>query len=340
MTKKSYSIGLDLGGTKLACALVDQAGQILAFQKESILDLKGDPRTGPSRIVNVMGEMVAGMKRRFPECFRKSVFKGVGLASAGPLNVELGEITHAANFPGWKRVKIQKLLEDEMRRRRICDRVDFQNDAIAASRAEGWIGGAQGLRSFAVVTIGTGIGTGVIFRDHPLQDRGMGSELGHLILNSDRIRTASELKLHTVEGVASGTGILRRARTELGLKVDSVEELVELPAAQPLFDDAADALAALCYNLSIGFNLEKILFSGGLIKARHLYWNRLKARYKALITEFNPEFCCPLVVAKALNQAGVIGAARLPYHAEPAADRGPNRRKPGGNGKTHLRRRK
>lgn len=313
---KTFSIGLDLGGTKLACALVDHHGQIVSFQKESIVDLKTDPKTGPQKIVDVMGDMVSGMKRRFPECFRKSSFKGVGLASAGPLNVELGEITHAANFPGWKRVKIQKLLEAEMKRRKICDRVDFQNDAIAAARAEGWIGGAQGLRSFAVVTIGTGIGTGVIFRDEPLQDRGMGSELGHLILNAARIRDAGDLKNHTVEGVASGTGLLRRAHTELKMNVNSVEELVDLPAAQPLFDDAADALAALCYNLSIGFNLQRILFSGGLIKARHLYWNRMKARYKSLITEFNPEFCCPLVVAKAMNQAGVIGAARLPYHGD------------------------
>ncbi|MBX3019963.1 MAG: ROK family protein [Bdellovibrionaceae bacterium] len=337
---KSYSIGLDLGGTKLACALVDHTGQILAFQKESILSLKVDPKTGPTKIVGVMGEMVAGMKKRFPECFKKGVFRGVGLASAGPLNVELGEITHAANFPGWKRVKIQRLLEDEMRRRRICDRVEFQNDAIAASRAEGWIGGAQGLRSFAVVTIGTGIGTGVIFRGHPLQDRGMGSELGHLILNSMNIKTAKDLDHHTVEGVASGTGILRRARTELGLKVASVEELVDLAEAQPLFDDAADALAALCYNLSIGFNLEKILFSGGLIKVRHLYWNRLKARYKALITEFNPEFGCPLVVAKAMNQAGVIGAARLPYHTETDVKPAPKKGAPGKKAATLTKKKK
>lgn len=98
------------------------------------------------------------------------------------------------------------------------------------------------------------------------------------------------------------------------MNVQSVEELVDNPAAQVLFDDAADALAALCYNLSIGFNLEKILFSGGLIKVRHLYWNRLKNRYQLLVNEFNPEFRCPLQVAKCLNQAGVIGAARLPYH--------------------------
>lgn len=310
---KTYTVGLDLGGTKLAGALVDQDGQILSFQKESILDLKTD-KNGAKKIVHVMGEMVSSFKERFPQAFKKAHFKGVGLASAGPLNVEKGELIHPVNFPGWKIVPIQSLLANEMKRRKIPTPVFFQNDAIAAARAEGWIGGAQGCQSFAVVTIGTGIGSGVIFRHQPCQSSGMGSEFGHLILNNARILSATDLKKHTVEGMASGTGILRRAHQEMGLTAKSVEELVENPKAQPLFDDAADALAALCYNLSIGFHLDKILFSGGLIKVRHLYWARLKSRYQELISEFNPEFRCPLQVAKCMNQAGVIGAARLPYH--------------------------
>lgn len=310
---KTYSVGLDLGGTKLAGALVDGQGQILAFRKDSIVDLKHDPRQGPKKIVSVMGEMVASFKSRFPEAFRGRAFRGVGLASAGPLNVEDGELIYPVNFPGWKVVKIKSLLEAELKRRKIIDHVEFQNDAIAAARAEGWIGGAKGLQSYAVVTIGTGIGSGVIFRGAPCQFNGMGSEFGHLIFDGSKIGPPSDLKKFSVEGVASGTGILRRAREEMNFSVGSVEELVEDPRAQILFDGAADALAALCYNLSIGFHLEKILFSGGLIKVRHLYWSRMKTRYQDLIHEFNPAFRCPLQVAKALNQAGVIGAARLPY---------------------------
>lgn len=313
-----FTVGLDLGGTKLAGALVDHEGRLVAFQKESILELKADPREGPKRIVAAMGAMVASFKERFPQAFKKGAFHGVGLASAGPLNVMQGALINPVNFPGWKTVKIRELLEKELKRRKLPSAVTFQNDAIAAARAEGWIGGAKGLGSFAVVTIGTGIGSGVIFNGQPCQSRGMGSEFGHLIAQNDKIKTAADLKKFTVEGIASGTGILRRAREEMGFKGTSVEDLIaELENGetkyQALFDDAADTLAALCYDLSIGFNLEKILFSGGLIKVRQLYMDRLKTRYQSLITTFNPAFRCPLAVAKCLNQAGVIGAASLPY---------------------------
>lgn len=324
-TNTRYTVGLDLGGTKLAAALVDQNGQILAFQKESILELKNDPRQGPRKIVAVMGEMVCSFQSRFGDAFRRGRFAGVGLASAGPLNVDQGALIRPVNFPGWKTVPIRALLEKELARRKISGPVVFQNDAIAAARAEGWIGGARGLSSYAVVTIGTGIGSGVIFRGLPVQTHGMGSEFGHTIAENDRIRGPEDLKKFTVEGLASGTGILRRAREEMGFTGTTVEDLVLALESgetkyQALFDKAADTLAALCYDLSIGFHVEKILFSGGLIKVRSLYFTRLKSRYSMLMNAFNPAFKAPLVVARALNQAGVIGAASLPYlGADPSA---------------------
>jgi glucokinase len=318
LTKKTFTVGLDLGGTKLAAALIDHKGQILSFQKESILELKSDVKNGPDKIVHLMGEMVASFQERFPEAFKKGVFKGVGLASAGPLNVEKGSLIFPVNFPGWKVVPIRDLLARELKKRRISGPLVFQNDAIAAARAEGWIGWAQGLQSYAVVTIGTGIGSGVIFRGLPVQTNGMGSEFGHLIAQNNRIHDPKDLKKFTVEGIASGTGLLRRAREEMNFKGDSIEDLVTAldggeTRYQVLFNDAADTLAALCYNLSIGFHVEKILFSGGLIKVRRLYFDRLKKRYNGLVTEFNPGFKCPLAVAKCLNQAGVVGAGALPY---------------------------
>ncbi|GIL16825.1 MAG: glucokinase [Oligoflexia bacterium] len=319
MKRQKFSVGIDLGGTKLAAALVDQKGEILAFHKESILDLKSikNPKQGQKKVVDLMVEMTSQFQKRFPEAFQKSKFAGVGLASAGPLNVEKGSLIHPVNFPGWKIVPIQKMLSEALKKKKLPSNVAFQNDAIAASLAEGWNGGAKGLQSYAAVTIGTGIGTGVIFNGQPCQTHGMGAEFGHLIAQNQFIKSAEDLPNHTIEGIASGTGILRRAKAE-GFTGENIEELVQAleqgqSQYQALFDDAADTLAALCYNLSIGFNLEKILFSGGLIKVRHLYFDRLKARYQMLIQKMNPEFQCPLVVAKHLNQAGVLGAAYLPY---------------------------
>ncbi len=316
------TVGLDLGGTKLAGALVNSNGEILSFHKASILHLKtGSPKTQQRQIINLMTNMILNFKKEFPQAFHVSQFAGIGLASAGPMNVDKGCLLNPTNFPGWKTAPLQKDLIDSLKQHRMNVPVAFQNDAIAAALAEGWIGGAKDLTSYAVVTIGTGIGSGVIFRGHPVQTNGMGSEFGHLIIQNNLIKSAADLKPNTVEGIASGTGILRRAQL-LGFKGNSVEEVVQAIETgqkkyQVLFDDAADVLAALCYNLSIGFNLEKILFSGGLIKVRYLYFERMKKRYLGLVNEMNPYFRCPLQVAKALNQAGVLGAAFLPYLKKP-----------------------
>ena len=261
--------------------------------------------------------MISNFKKEFPSSFQAPHFAGVGLASAGPMNVDKGILLNPTNFPGWKTAPLQKDLTDVLRRQRIKGPVAFQNDAIAAALAEGWVGGAKNLKSFAVVTIGTGIGSGVIFHGKPVQTNGMGSEFGHLVIQNNLIKTAKDLRNNTVEGIASGTGILRRAKAS-GFKGNSIEELVQALEGgekkyQIYFDDAADALAALCYNLSIGFNLEKILFSGGLIKVRSLYFDRMKKHYLDLVNEMNPYFRCPLQVAQGLNQAGVLGAAYLPY---------------------------
>ena len=315
--KRQFTVGLDLGGTKLAAALCDDQGRILAFRKESITHLKSDPKKGPKLITELMGQMADSFRVEFPEAFVAKSFKGVGLASAGPLNVDEGKLIRPSNFPGWINVPIRQLLVENLKQQGIRGPVHFQNDAIAAAFAEGWVGGAKGLQSYAVVTIGTGIGSGVIFRGIPLQTNGMGSEFGHVIAQSGQIRKPQDLERFTVEGLASGTGILRRAR-DIGFAGHSMEELVMAmdkgeTRYQDLFDVAAESLAALCFNLSIGINPQKILFSGGLIKVRKLYWQRLQSHYKMLIETFNPAFKCPLVVAQAKNKAGVIGAASLPF---------------------------
>lgn len=317
-----YSVGLDLGGTKLGAALVDEKGKIMAFRKETILDLKrkNTPAEGQRKIVSLMADMVFEFQQKYPEFFLRNVFSGIGLASAGPLNAQTGCLINPMNFSGWKIVPIRKMLEQSLKRRGFSYPVFFQNDAIAAAFAEGWIGRAQGLKSYAAITIGTGIGTGVIFQGLPVQTHGMGSEFGHVIVESGLIQNPrDDLREWTVEGIASGTGILRRAQN-LGFRGKEIEELVEAVQSGDhqyisLFDDAADALAVLCYNLSIGFNAEKILISGGLIKVRELYFERLKKRYNALVNAMNPAFKTNIQIAKCLNKAGVIGAAYLPIRA-------------------------
>ena len=233
------------------------------------------------------------------------------------MNVQAGELIHPSNFPGWKKFKIVNELQSALATSSWKPKIYFQNDAIAAAFAEKWIGAAHDCKSFVVITIGTGIGTGVIFNGLPCQTEGMGSEWGHLLVDvKGRQQSGASIVDHTVEGIASGTALIKRARA-LGFTGTSVEELVIANKLNDkykfLFEDMAWALASLCYSLSMGFHLDKILFSGGLIKIKDLYWAQTRKHYAELINEKNPAFRAPLEVARAGNKAGVLGAASLPY---------------------------
>lgn len=314
--KKSYSIGLDLGGTKLAAALLNQDGEILDFIKVPV-DMKREQSALKTqrRVIQLMADIVLDFKARFPKETGKACFQGVGLASAGPLNVEEGKLVNPVNYPGWKIVPIRDLLEKQIKAQGFSTKVYFQHDATAAALAEGWVGGGRGMKSFALVTVGTGVGSGVISRGLPCQNKGMGSEYGHAIVDFKKLQSSPDHLHHcTVEGYASGTGLLRRAR-EMGFTGNSVEELVLSKDAKykVLFDDMAWALACLCYDLSIGYNLEKIFLSGGLIKIKSLFFKELRLHYKRMIHQMNPAFECKIEIAKTQNQAGVVGAGFLPY---------------------------
>lgn len=317
-TSQKYTIGLDLGGTKLATALVDNHGRIIEYNKFPLeLHKISSPALAKRKVISFMQMACEDYKRRFPLETSNKNFAGIGLASAGPLNVTQGELIHPANFPGWKRFKIVSELQKTLNLSGWKPKIYFQNDAIAAAYAEKWIGAAQNCKSFVVITVGTGIGTGVIFNGKPCQTDGMGSEWGHLLIDiKNHQKKMSSITQNTVEGIASGTALVNRARA-IGFNGNSVEELVNANETSTkyrfLFEDMSWALACLCYNLSMGFNLDKILFSGGLIKIKKLYWDQTKKIYSEMIHERNPAFMAPLGVAKAGHRAGVLGASSLPF---------------------------
>lgn len=312
-TKKT-AIGIDLGGTKVSVGLLNSKGQIVAMTKDSVLDCKNhkSAKQGQNQLIQMIANRIdalcniQGLKSGTGE------IAGVGLASAGPLNVETGELIHPANFPKWKSLKIVQLLKRELKNRNLNLPIHFQNDAVSAAFAEGWIGGAKGLTNYAVITVGTGIGTGLIHQGRPVQFAGMGSEFGHLIVDVNKCSRTKRSNFYaaTVEGIASGTGIMLRARS-LGSKANRLEDLEK--KFETAYEDVAPALAALCFNLSIGFNIQKFLFSGGLMEKKSLFFPEVKRQYKNLIHQWNPKFSAPIETAKAGVHAGLVGAAAMVY---------------------------
>jgi len=322
------SIGLDLGGTKIAAALVDSQGQPLRVAVYPTVPpqmAEQDPRaltaTTPSAVKRHIGYVVEAMADAALQVLAdqpRSQLIGVGLASAGPMNIEKGTLNDPANFKGWKNVPLVELLKKTLAKRGLKKPVSFQNDAIAAALGEGWVGQAKGCDTYAMITVGTGIGTGVILRGQPAQSGGMGSEWGHLLVAAPGLaKDPSSCNAREVEGIASGTGLVLRAR-ERGLNFSSAHQLAEAaragdPRAQALFEESAEALAALFYSLSLGFHPEKFVVGGGMLAVKDLFLKRAISLYRDWIRRKNPLFVAPVAISRLGNQAGAIGAARLPW---------------------------
>lgn len=318
--RSKYFLGIDVGGTKIAAALVDSRGRILDANtiRTNISRSTLPASVTRKQILTQIGACVEPLLKQNP----RLKITATGLAAAGPLDVEKGLLVHPTHFPGWKIVPIVKLLRAELKKQKLHAPVYMQNDAMAAAMGEGWVGTAKKWTNYAVITVGTGIGTGVIHAGRPTQFKGMGGEWGHMLLSLPDLRQGAAMQgiAHTtsVEGYASATGIRARAKAA-GFAGSTMEELVQAIRSgdtrwQPLFDDAGLALAQLAFNLSLGLRLEGIAFGGGLMREADLFLPALKARYAELIRH-RKGFAAKLVKAKLGNDAGMVGAARLAYAA-------------------------
>lgn len=323
---KRLTIGIDLGGTKIATGLVDDSGKILAADRrpsKSPDHASLMPKQQIRFCVDSMADAVVAVLASAPGKTAKQksgAVQGVGLAAAGPLNVDKGLIVNPSNFTGWGTVPIVRLLTEALKKRGVNQKVYFQNDAIAAALGEGWTGRAKRCTSYAMITLGTGIGTGVILNGRPAQSKGMGSEWGHSIVNRAEFEDEdSELDPYqsTVEGIASGTGMIRFAH-HLGFEGPSTVELAAAARdnddllAKYVFKKASFALAALFHNLSVGFHLDIIVVTGGLLPIQDLFVPRAVEIYGEWIKRTAPDFKTSIVISKLGNNAGVVGAARLP----------------------------
>src|SRR5271168_346258 len=150
-TTEQLTLGIDIGGTKVAAGLVDAAGNIL-FQTRVPMVATGDAATGFGAVVNAINAVFSAR----PEA--RTALAGIGVCSPGPLDPRTGIVINPPNLPCWRNFP----LADELRKVfGVPARVD--NDANAAGLAEAIWGAGVGYRDVFYATLGTGIGTGIIF---------------------------------------------------------------------------------------------------------------------------------------------------------------------------------
>jgi glucokinase len=316
---KKYIIGVDLGGTNIvSAAMTEDGSEIHAVRSIPTKSEAGDEGVA-GRMVALVEEVMAETQRETGAA--RGDFIGVGVGAPGPLDREHGIVLIAPNL-GWNNFPLRQRMQD-----RLSLPTSLDNDANCATFGEWWQGAARGARNVVGLTIGTGIGGGLILNGalyHGSSD--MAGEVGHTTIDMNG-RYCKCGNYGCLEAYASGPAIATRAREVLvreGMKSairDMVEgRLAEITAqtvyeaakggdqlASEIVRDTGRYLGAGVANLLNIFNPDRVVIAGGVTAAGDAQFVPLKAEVRR--RAFTPAVNAAEIVAGELpGTAGVVGA--------------------------------
>ncbi|PCD02829.1 fructokinase [Sphingomonas spermidinifaciens] len=281
----SLLAGVELGGTKCICVLATPDGLIV--------DQATVPTTRPDATLGAIERVLDGWRSA-------GGFAALGVASFGPVRLaagtaDWGHITSTSK-PGWQQTDVAARLS-----RRYGVPVAFDTDVNGAALAEAKWGAALGLSDFAYVTLGTGVGVGLIV--HGRATRGIGHcELGHMRvprLPGDDWPGSCPFHGDCVEGLASGTAIHARLGST---------PLSDIGDDHPVWDGVVEAAAQLCQAIVLATGVARILIGGGVANGRPFLLPRIDARLRAIVAGYVELPPAPFVTAPALGDAaGPLG---------------------------------
>ena len=311
MEPKQYYIGIDVGGTSVKEGLFDEDGNLLA--KASVPTPPIVDAAGFAAVTEAIDQVVA--KAQIPRAF----VAGIGLAVPCPIPASGDakvKANIAINLPEL-RIAIQEHCPDAV--------VKYENDANAAAMGEAWLGSAKGVQNVVMVTIGTGVGGGVIVNGDVVSGVvGAGGEIGHMCLNPAEERTCGCGGHGHLEQYSSATGVVRCMKKLLDENPDTPCTLRGTDfAAKDVFDAAraGDALAArevdemtdtlgmALASIASTTDPEMFMVGGGVARAGDVLFNPLREHFKTYAFSSCRE--TPIVAATLGNDAGIYGAVRL-----------------------------
>ncbi len=287
-------LGIDLGGTKTAVAVV-RDGTVLAR------DQVDTPQSGFTDVVQAIARASLQLLQS------AGPVRAAGLGSPGPLDFETGTIRWAPNIVGLENAPIVRALEAE-----LGLPVTLENDANAAGFAEHRYGAARGLPSSVFVTISTGIGGGLFLGDQVIRGaHGLAGEIGHMTLLPGG-PVGGDGHLGTLESIAAGRSMERDAGYGFGSPVGN-RVLFERaregdPMALRIIDNAAEFTGIGLANIVKIFDPAAFVLGGGLTNAGDFYLDRIRQSFARHMTNY------PLTMIRLAQlgaDAGVIGAAAV-----------------------------
>lgn len=300
-----YSIGVDLGGTNLRAAAISDQGEML--QK-----IAGETHLGAGRDA-VIADMVQSIETLRGQLGGHTL-AGVGVGVPGFILMDKGVIVGSNNLPAFENYPVRDEIE-----RHLGAKVILENDANAAALGEKWMGAGRDVDDLVLLTLGTGVGGGIISNGHVIRGHvGMAGEIGHMTVvptgNPCGCGNTGCLEKH-----ASATAISAMARM-IGLGHDLTAEDVYKSAvagddrARAIFRSMGVALGIALASLINIFNFPLYLLSGGPLPAWDYFAPAMiaEARRRSF-TYRNAK--TRIERAKLGNQAGLFGAAYLPFQA-------------------------
>lgn len=299
------TLGIDLGGTKTALALV-QDGRVLASDRIET------PQKGFESVVQAISAAASSLLDQNADI---GPVERAGIGSPGPLDLVGGRVLWAPNIVGMENAPLVAALQDSLHLP-----VHLENDANAAGFAEHLFGAAQGLETSVYLTLSTGVGGGLFIGDKVIHGaHGIAGEVGHMTLLPGG-PVGGDGHLGTLESIAAGRSIARDASYGYGVDMTAPEVFRRAAAGEhialTIVDNAAEFTAIGMANIVKLFDPAAFVLGGGLTNAGDFYLDRIKAALARHLRGYpEPE----IRLAKLGQDAGVIGAAAVAAVAGAAA---------------------
>ena len=312
-------IGIDLGGTFIKAAIVDARGRILARMKKPT-----DASTGKEKVADHVLSVIRALRVISAPL---GGFSAVGMGIPGVIDFRRGVVATSPNLPGWENLPVREMLS-----RRIKAPLYLENDANAAALGEKWMGAARDVRDFCFITLGTGVGGGLVLDGKIWHGAdGMAGEVGHMTIDPkgppcgcgnrgclEMYASTKALQRMIRQALSSG----KKSRFFSGIHGKEISGEAIHQAAKGGDRVSREAFARMGSALGIGvaslinlLNLEKVVFGGGLAAAWKFFSPALRGEVRSRA------FAAParrvrIVRASAGEDAGVLGAAYIAWQGQ------------------------
>ncbi|NMI01708.1 ROK family glucokinase [Pseudonocardia acidicola] len=316
MNAGARAIGVDIGGTKILAGVVDQNGTIIASSR------RDTPADDPSKTLSAIADAIR-------ELTVEHAVAGIGLGAAGFVDEKRSTVMFAPNL-AWRDEQLRSSLEG-----RLGLPVVVENDANAAAWAEARFGAARGESHAVVLTIGTGIGGGIVLDGKLLRGRyGIAAEVGHLNVVPDGRRCGCGLQ-GCWEQYGSGRALVQEAQEQAAVSPAMAVELLKLAdgraesitgemvthaakvgdvAALQCFDELGRWLGRGIAQLAAILDPGVFVLAGGVCAAGELLLAPIEATFRKHLTGRGHRPTAEVRIAELGPEAGLVGAADLAHH--------------------------